>query len=273
VYPLGVVLFAATGASGLAGSIIFFQSGSCSRYITELVAGWSVVTGVGFLAIFSQPVTAWRGRLLRVATCAAALWSVAYVWLASIEYRDLTRTSRPIFYHALEHALNYPSYWAAQESGRTFGPVALEVHLAASDPGRSVVLLATGQPGTMNRLVLESIAPAQWRLRLVMNNLIMLETPVFHHEGLELHVECHAPWLYPPANHPYWQAAQNAGDAARNQTLLGLKVDDRWVSRQAVRIFDASGFEPSVRTSAAPPDFAWVEKISRLESAPAGARP
>ena len=53
--PLGLVLLAATAASVLAGSIIFFQTGSCSRYITELVAGWSVVTGIGLLAVFSRP--------------------------------------------------------------------------------------------------------------------------------------------------------------------------------------------------------------------------
>ena len=73
------------GASLLArGAILCCFAGACSRYITELMAGWSVVSGIGFLILFTDGEIQHRTKLLRWLVRIAAIWSVIYVWQLAI---------------------------------------------------------------------------------------------------------------------------------------------------------------------------------------------
>lgn len=264
--PLCLLALAAAGSSLLAGAVLFCFAGACSRYITELVAGWSVLTGLGFFAACSAGGTARRAAGLRLLTGVAAVWSLLYVWLASFEFRGLARTTG--FYRIVAEALNYPSDWAARRAGQAYGPVAIDIALPPQPAAGSAVLLAAGVPGMMNQLLLERVAPDQLRLRLVTNNLIMVETPVLHHRGPVVHVVCQAPWLYPPAAHPYWRTYADPAERLRRQTLLDIQVDGVSYARRSTWGFDATSFEPFVRTGTSqPPACAWVvDKPVRLEA-------
>lgn len=265
---LRLVLLAGAGASLLAGGILFCFAGACSRYIAELLAGWSVVTGVGLFVVFGTGEKLRHGALLRLLAGAAAVWSALCVWFASFEFRGFTRMTHPDFYRTVAEFFNYPSYWTARRTGQVYGPVSIAIHLVPAPAGSSAVLLAAGRPAMMNQLLIECLGPDQFQLRLMVNDLVVSQTPVLHTTGSELQVECHAPWLYPPAAHPFWRAySPDPAERQRGQNLFAIGVGGTWYAGRSPRIFDATSFEPFVRTAAArPPVCAWVEKLTRLTS-------
>ena len=120
----------------------------------------------------------------------------------------------------------------------------------------------------MNQLTIERITPGDLRLRLVVNDLVIAETGVIHAHGPILNLQFHAPWLYPPAAHPYWNAYDSPDERLRRQTLFAIRVDGQWSARNSSWVFDATSFEPFVRTAdSRPVACAWVEELSRLAPA------
>jgi hypothetical protein len=264
---LHLVLVAGAGASLLAAGLLCCFAGASTRYVTELTAGATVVAGIGFLeAVAGTPSR--RGPWLRIVAVVTAAWSVTYVWLASFEFNGYARLTHPQFYAAVAEVLDYPSQWAARRSGEAFGPVALDIRLPAEPATGSAVLLASGLPGAMNRLLIERIAPDRVRLRLLENDLIMVESPVLPVQGPVLHIVCHAPWLYPPVAHPFWHLPSEAAERRLRQTLFAIDVNRARYARQSDWFFDSTSFEPFVRGAASQPAAcAWVESLSRPASA------
>jgi hypothetical protein len=77
----------------------------------------------------------------------------------------------------------------------------------------------------------------------------------------QLQLRLAAPWLYPPAEHPYWDGF---GEAARVelQTLFSVDRGARALSTHSGRSFEASGFEPDVRDAPGPaPGLPYVEAL------------
>ena len=267
--PLRLLLLVAVASSTVTGAILFCFAGGCSRYIAELSAGWSLAVGIGFLAFFSTVATSLLDRAARLLASLAIIWTFACVWLASFEFRNFARTTLPKFYPAVAETLNYPSYWIARQSGQAFGPVLLDIRLAETFSPGSTVLLSAGRQSMLSLLILERVSPDQLRLRLAVNDFIVAETPVFDHAAATLQVECHAPWLYPPSAHPYWREFPDVVERGERQTLFALAVDGTVVAARSARVFDATRFEPFVRTSATKNStVAWVEKLTRLGATP-----
>ena len=266
---LRLVLVAATVGGAITGTFLFSFGGGCSRYITELLAGWALVTAVGLLALFSDTSSRPHAGAPRLLAGILIAWTLACVWLASFEFRSFARTTQPKFYQTVAEILNYPSYWVARQLGQTFGPVMLDIRLAEKFSAGSTVLLSAGRQGMIDMLILERVAPGQIRLRLAVNDLVMAETPVLDHSAPTLRVECHAPWLYPPLAHPYWRDFPNLAERRERQTLFALAVDGTVVTKRTTWVFDATRFDPFVRTAASEDSsIAWVEKLTRLGAAP-----
>jgi hypothetical protein len=262
------LLVAAGAASSLIASGVFFCFvGAGSRYVTELVAGWSVAVGIGMLVLFSNiGRMQWRG-VLRLLGVLSAVWSILCVWLASYEFQGFARITQPDVYPVVARILNFPSYWLARHSGATFGPVALDIRLPAAPATGSTVLMAAGSQSTVDRLVIERAASNRIRLRLVANDLSILETPFVTCSGTTVRIVCAAPWLYPPAAHPYWRITYpDEQERRRRQTLYAIAVNGAKYSCQSWWGFDATRFEPDVRTaSSVPSACAWVESLSRID--------
>jgi len=270
--PLCLVLAAASAASLIAAGILFCWAGACSRYILELWSGWTVVSGVGCLVLLPA----------RRLALAAAFWTVAYVWLASADFRAFMRQTNPRVYAAAAHLLNYPSQWAAERQGIVFGPVDVKIQIpqearsaaAAGGPNgtssapRRFVLIASGRPAMVNQLVIEFTDPRHVRLSLVENDFIIVSTADLPVDSGTVSARLEAPWLYPPAAHPYWDT-YDPGMRLVLQTRFALTTSGGTAVRNSTYCFDSVRFEPVVRTRAlAEAGAPWVEALEQLRMRP-----
>lgn len=261
--PLAMLVLAGGALSACAAGLLFCFAAACSRYIAELMAGWSVVMGVGIL-IAAQA----RGRLrgwAMLGASAAALWSCGYAWLASFEHHGLARMAHPKFYPMVARALNWPSQWTAQRTGQRFGAIHLRIHVGAVPANGRAVLLAAGRNGMLNRLDLLGTAGGGVRLQFVANNQVVLQSRELAVVGERLEVVCHAPWFYPPREHPYWDdVAERQRDV--RQMLFSIECGEQSFSVFSGNVFDATRFDPFVRTrEASGAAWTWVEEWSRSE--------
>lgn len=259
---------AAAVATALTGLLLFSWAWACSRYTAELLAGWTVATSVGLMAVFGQEGAQRTGRPARVLAACAACWTVACVWLASAEFRGFMARTNPRTYAALAHALDEPSAWWARSRGIHFGPVDLVIRVPADSAEPRTVLLASGRPQNVNQLILDRVDGDHVQLVLVQNEHRVLESPELTVRGEQLGVRLEAPWLYPPPAHPYWDGVDPA--AARDrQTLFGLQWASGAVRVNSAHSADPVAFVPAVRGRLeAAPGSAYVESVRTVEANP-----
>jgi len=261
VRPLQAALSAAACASFLSAALLFCFAGACSRYITELVGGWTLVTAVGLLALLSRPME--RGSTgRRILAVVAGAWTVAGVGFASAEFRGFMRQTDPRVYSAVAHALDAPSSWWIRSRGLVFGPLDLEIRVPPAALG-DTVLLASGRPQMVDQLILTSIDAGHVRLTLAENERITLRTGPLELSHGRLRVRLEAPWLYPPPEHPFWDSYPPQA-RAKLQTLASLTAGGNVTSRPISHIFDPSSFEPILLARGeAGPDSPYVESVTK----------
>jgi hypothetical protein len=267
--PVCVVIAAAVCASVLAALVLSSFGGTCSRYVVELVAGSTVAASIGLMAIFGSEEGARLGRLVRPFAAAAACWTMACVWIASAEFRGFMKETNPRTYRAVAHALDYPSYWWARAHGVAYGPVDLVARVPSSPSDRETILVASGRPQFVNHLILEQYASAGARLVLTVNQHHVLDTPEFSMPSVRLHVRLDAPWLYPPAESPYWDAVTDPAVRERRQTLFSLEWDTGSAAITSDHYGDPIKFEPVFRVaSQAAPGSPFIESFAPAAPTP-----
>jgi len=243
---LRITLLGAAGSSAAAGTVLCFWAGACSRYMTEFLGGWTVVTAVGLLVAFSRGTRV--PRPLRVLAAAAAVWSISGVWLSSAEFRGFMRQTEPRVYSAAAHALNTPGWWWSRARGTGApGPVDLDLRVPQM-PRAPTVLLASGRPQMMNQLVLVPVDPAHVMLVLSENQHVTLETGPLALDHGRLKVRLVAPWLFPPAAHPFWDALADPAARRELQTRYEVISGAATAETHAEALFDAAAFAPAVLT-------------------------
>jgi hypothetical protein len=253
-----VTMAASLLSSAFAALILFSWAWACSRFITELMAGWTVATVVGLMIVFT-PGPNRPSRMVRAFAAAAACWTMAAVWLASAEFRGFMKQTNPATYTALAHALDYPSYWWAKSHDVGFGPVHIDITLPASGAPSRTVVMASGRPQNLNQLVLERTLGGD-RLALFENEHLVLETPVLTPFRGELDALVFAPWLLPPPESPYWDANANHD----LQTLFEIKSGGDEARTHSTRAADPVAFRPAVLFNAdAAPGSASVRAMQR----------
>ncbi len=258
----GIALAGAVLLSAFSALILFCWAWACSRYTTEILAGWTVASAVGLMAVFGTQGAGRPVRPIRILAALAACWSVACVGLASAEFRGFMAQTHPRTYGALAHALNYPSLWAARSLGITYGPVDLVIRVPASADGPATVLLASGRAQMANRLLVRRLDAGHVSLSLVENEHRVLETPGIGAPGGVLRVRVCAPWLYPPAAHPWWDAMSPSLRQER-QTLFSLEWDSGSAYVRSARTADPVAFSPAVQgPSREDPGLPFVESMT-----------
>ncbi len=268
-----IAVAAAACSSALAAAILFCWLGAYSRYIAELVAGWTVVTSVGMMAVFGSDGARRPGRAARTAAAAAACWTVGCVWLASAEFRGFMKRTNPGTYDAVAHALDYPSQWWIQLHGMEFSPVEIEVRIPPASPPGETVLMASGYPEKVNQLLVDRLDAGHAQLILSGNEDSVLETPPLDVPSGRLRVRLSAPWLYPPPEHPYWDRFGGSSRRHELQTLFSLDWGLGAASAHSAHVFDASGFVPAVRgDGGGAPGSPYVESLRPAAPAPGQTR-
>jgi hypothetical protein len=170
--------------------------------------------------------------------------------------------ANPRVYSALAHALDYPRQWWARKNGVRFGPVDISVRIPNSPDWQGTVLVASGRPQRVNRLVANRADLGHVQLVLLENNRRVLETPALAVTDGLLRFHLDAPWLYPPAAHPYWDA-MDPGVARELQTLFSIQWESGGVHTQSTHSIDPTAFEPLVNVrSAENPDSPYVESMN-----------
>ncbi len=243
--PLRILLAASAAAGVLSALTLACWAGACSRYLTELTAGWTVATAIGLMALLERRQGAsGGGRLARAAAVFAALWTAGCVWLASAEFRGFMRLTNPGAYRAAARVMDAPSGWWADRAGIVFGPLELVIRVPPGPPGTETVLLASGRPQRANQLVLRRLPAGRVRLELDDNQREVIATPELLPEAGTLRVRVDAPWLYPPPEHPYW-------DRLLGREALKERFAISWgsgsVGIQSALSCDPTGFAPVIR--------------------------
>jgi len=237
-----VALAAAAGSSLLSALVLFSFGGACSRYTAELLGGWTIATAAGLMLVFGGG----PGRGARAAAIAASLWTLACVGLASAEYRGYMRETNPRAYGAVARLLNAPSLWWAEARGIAFGPVDLVVRIPRGCPAGRTVLMAAGRPQRVNFLLLDCDGAGRGRLVLALNEHHVLETPPIALPAGPLRVRIDAPWLYPPADHPYWNRIQDPQTRLGLQTLFAIAFPGGSIRIHSPHAADPVAFAPVV---------------------------
>ena len=277
--PLRLLVLTATACSLTTAALLFCFAGACSRYIAELAGGWTVIVGIGWLALGGAQVVA-PARPYRLAVYTAAAWSVIGVWLASFEFRNVFRATEPAVYRVVATLLNYPSDLYAQFTNREFGPVVIDIRLSETFARTDTVVLSSGRAGMLNKLVVERLAPNRVRISVGFNDTTLFGTGVMAHEGNLIRLELHTPWLYPPREHPYWSRFTDPAQRRRLQANTVLATSAGTILGESNWYCDPADFEPNV-SPAHPerPGSAWIEKLVHLDpeksiaGSPAAERP
>ena len=259
--PLVVAVGGALAVTLCSAGIFFCWLGIASRYLAELCSGLTLVTAVGLMASLVPPAPG-RSRLPGILASAAAVWTLGYTWLASADFKGYMKRTSPGTYGALAHAFDYPSLWQSRRQGEVFGPVDLVVRVPTGVPVDPwTPLMASGRPGLSNLLVLERVGADHFRFRLTDDlHTAVISPEVTPRDGvLRVHVE--APWLYPPVEHPYWDALP--GRSRELQSLYLIHTDAGEARAEWTRSFDPVHYQPTVRSEdALQPGSPWVQSLS-----------
>ena len=224
------------------GSPPFCFAGACSRYITELVGGWTVATSVGLLCLLGR--TDGKGaRLRRILAVGAGAWTIAGVWLASAEFRGFMRQTEPRAYAAVARVLDTPSWWWIRSRGIEFGPLNLEIQVPPDASGETV-LVASGRPQMVDQLLVTPVDANHARLILAENERVTILTSPLEIKGGGF-TFASRPRGYPPPEHPYWDSIP-AASKAELQTLASITAGTQVFPGRMAHAFDAVSFSPVV---------------------------
>jgi hypothetical protein len=257
-----VTVAAGAGCTVLAATVLLLWGGACSRYVSEFWAGWTVVSAIGILVAFG---TKGPGRpALRALVVAAGVWTAGFVLLASADYDGVARVTRPASYGACARLLDYPSLWWAGATGHEFGPVELAIRLPAAPATGEVALLESGRRDHLNQLLLVRSDPGDARLELVEDGsrVVLVSEPFPVGAGV-VHATIGAPWLFPPAGHPYWDRVPDAAERARRQATFSIAVGDGQAASATARSEDAAELGPRTEGKDFPgSQVGWVESTA-----------
>jgi hypothetical protein len=267
--PAVVLVAGAAAASLFSAAILLCWAGACSRYMAELVAGWTVAVSVGLMAILQPAASGGARRAVRAAILAATGWTAACVWLASAEFRGFMRQTNPTAYGAVARLLDMPSDAWARAHGIAYGPLSLVVRVPRGGAAGQTVIVANGRPGIVNFLLLDRGADGRVRFILARNEHHVLETPFLRPEGERVKIRVEAPWLYPPAEHPYWDSVGDPALREDLQTRFLIGFEGRAVATHSHHTADPVTLRPVLQgNDGAAPGEPWVE--SAVQAQPGG---
>lgn len=179
-----------------------------ARYQAEFAPAFVLLSVVGLLVLdrWQQQLTGRTGRgLVRVAWIGAAVGSVLFGVLYSLQFDRLLREQNPRLERAVARELNrIPAAWE-RLSGRDHGPVTFALRLPASSRPGAETLLSIGEASQVDRVVLRELPDGRFQFGVVRagapevaGEVLTLERSATHNVRVALGS------LLPPVTHPYF---------------------------------------------------------------------
>jgi hypothetical protein len=208
-------------------------------------------------------------RLVRVLAASAACWSVACVWLASAEFRGYMRQTNPLVYSKAAHAFDYPSLWWAEARHVSYGPLDISIRIEPKGHAGTTAIMASGRPQNENQLKVARDAEGRVSILFAENERIILQTDPFAAANGTVVFHIEAPWLYPPAEHPYWDSVADPALRSDLQTRFSARWDGGSASIHSTHSADPVSFEPAILGAKdASPGDPWIADFHRAAPIP-----
>lgn len=179
-----------------------------ARYQAEFAPAFVLLSVVGLLVLerWQQQLTGRTGRgLVRVAWIGAAVGSVLFGVLYSLQFDRLLREQNPRLERAVARELNrIPAAWE-RLSGRDHGPVTFALRLPASSRPGAETLLSIGEASQVDRVVLRELPDGRFQFGVVRAGAPGVAGEVLTLERSSTHnVRVALGSLLPPVTHPYF---------------------------------------------------------------------
>ncbi len=201
-------------------AVVVFSFGFASnRYMVDFVPAIVLVSVIGFWHV-QTIAKGWRGLLIGLGSAAALVWSVGFGFFASISHNELLRQNQPDLYRRMVHAFGYPRHYLDRITGRTYGPLELNVRLPMRDKPVLEPLVISGSEFLSDYLYL--FYPSHDFLIVGFEHTshggpTTKAIPIDYGELHRFRIEMAG--LYPPAGDPYFDGLDPEVVRQRTETL------------------------------------------------------
>ena len=259
--------------AGSVCAVIVCFLGVCSRYLSDFVPPLALLAAVGCMGASS-----WTFRGSSVAkglVAALAVASCGFVLGQSAEHGEIFRAMEPQLYGRIAHALNTPSALYARIAGVPYGPRDLTVIFPQARTGHAEPLLSTGVGPRTDTVVVRYESDHSIKIGMQWYHTVYAWSQPLELDYSKPHlVHIEMGSLYPPSDHPYFDALAPA-DRTRLQRTARVSVDGHVMINGQVEFSDAVGFEPTIGSTRAWAQSGWFFSGTVLgvaSSSPAAAR-
>ncbi len=237
-------LFAWLGAAAvlffaLAAMLLCFF-GSLARYELDFTPALMLLACVGVLAC-ERVVQNWPRMPRaagRIAWRGAALVSVVFAALFSLQLNRLLAERNPAVYREVARVLNCVPSWIERMGGVQPGAWELELRLPRASGEHTETLFSVGDPPEVDRVFVRVIDPAHVQLGLARTAMPEVTSAPIAFDFLQTHhLRVTLGAFLPPDTHP-WFAGAPPDEARRTSRLLRLELDGKVVV-QTFRRFEA----------------------------------
>ena len=219
---------------------LFFFGGVTSRYIVDFLPGLVLLGVAGGLALeqagAARPAWRWSAR---TAWTGLLVFSIAVNFFISCEYGGWLRLRDPQGFHRLAHLFDTPVAWL-EKSSPAPGPLEMRLMLPPFTGRRVEPLLVTGYGAYADYIWIEYIDAGHLRIgheHTGYGGPVSATQPVDY--SREHVVAIHLGSLWPPRDHPFFDAASEA-EVLDRTTTVRVELDDRVIINGKMPVYDAS---------------------------------
>ncbi len=239
----------ATGALALAaGNLLVLGrlGGAANRYMVDLFPPLLPLACLGVFWLEAGGGGVLRRLGARVLWIGALGYTAVFNAVASVEHNDLYQYYNPDAYRRLAHAFNHVSDWLGETSPSKTGPLRIRLTLPDTRTGQLQPLVVTGVSFKADFIYLFYTDADHLQIGFEHTSYGgPLTQPIEVDFGSEHTIEVAMGSLYPPVEHPYYDAMAPA-EVTRLKRTLRVVLDGREVLAGSYAFYDSSPGDVSV---------------------------
>jgi hypothetical protein len=251
---LAIYCAAVLTVAGGTGLMTASFAAATNRYMVDFLPAFIVLAAIGLLVLTARPW--YRGGVARLCNGAIIVllaFSALFNVLVSIRHNELFRAEHAELYSQVAHAGNLPSDVVDLLLRHEYGPVEMKVIFPEDKVGKIEPLVATGRDFLADYLFVHYLGRGLVRFAFEHTSRgSIVGEPVKIEPGAVQTLRVDLGSLYPPADHPYFDA-MTPGEARRRQETVRVMLNGQVVLEQRSRFYDASSWQPSIGSFGAHP--------------------